>query len=208
MSASFLKSSLSSMTRTRIRSSVEREGVPRDAIPRDAIPCHAIPCNAIPRDAIPGDAVPGDAVPSEVVPGDAVPHDAVPRERLPIDAAERRILPVERRTKEDRVQRAGEAVRGPERAIGAGQGRHRWGCAQHEPAQRELARHESAQQEPARHEPVIIGLRVTRRGYGSGVRVEQPAALRYWIGEALAASLPVLLRRPAKARLDLIRAEI
>src|SRR5438128_3594275 len=214
MSASFLKSSLSSMTRTRIRSpvalagSVEREGVPRDAIPGHAVPRDAVPQDAVPQDAVPQDAVPGDAVPSEVVPGDAVPHDAVPRERLPIDAAERRILPVERRTKEDRVQRAGEAVRGPERAIGAGQGRHRWGCAQHEPAQRELARHESAQQEPAWQEPVITGLRVTRRGYGSGVRVEQPAALRYWIGEALAASLPVLLRRPDKERLDLIRGEV
>src|SRR6266436_1511631 len=114
MSASFLKSSLSSMTRTRIMSpvaspgSVEREGVPRDAIPG----------NAVPRDAVPGHAVPRDAVP-----GDAVPHDAVPGEGLPSDAAERRILPVERRAIEDREQRAGEAVRGPERAIGAGQGR-------------------------------------------------------------------------------------
>src|SRR5712691_2461390 len=128
MSASFLKSSLSSMTRTRIMSpvaspgSVEREGVPRDAIPG----------NAVPRDAIPGHAVPYDAVPR-----DTIPHDAVPRERLPIDAAERRILPVERRAIEDREQRAGEAVRGPKRAIGARQGRRRLGCAPQEPAQPE-----------------------------------------------------------------------
>src|SRR5713226_1666178 len=115
MSASFLKSSLSSMTRTRIMSpvaspdSVEREGVPRDAIP-------------------------GDAVPREVVPG-----DAVPRERLPIDAAERRILPVERRTKEDRVQRTGETVRGPEPLIDAGHSGHGLERARQEPARQESA---------------------------------------------------------------------
>src|SRR6267143_767664 len=120
MSASFLKSSLSSMTRTRIMSpvapsgSVEREAVPRDAVPREAVP------------------------------GDAVPQDAVPRERLPIDAAERRILPVERRAIEDREQRASEAVRGPERAIGARQGRRGRGCAPQEAAQPEPAQHESA----------------------------------------------------------------
>src|SRR2546421_3503028 len=130
MSASFLKSSLSSMTRTRIMSpvrpsgSVEREAVPQDAIPGHAVPQDAVPQDAVPQDAVPQDAVPQDAVPSEVIPGDAVPQDAVPRERLPIDTAERRILPVERRTIEDREQRAGETVRRPERAICAGQGRH------------------------------------------------------------------------------------
>src|SRR3989440_3495881 len=130
MSASFLKSSLSSMTRTRIMSpvrpsgSVEREAVPQDAVPQDAVPQDAVPQDAVPQDAVPQDAVPQDAVPSEVIPGDAVPQDAVPRERLPIDTAERRILPVERRTIEDREQRAGETVRRPERAICAGQGRH------------------------------------------------------------------------------------
>src|SRR5438876_465025 len=193
MSASFLKSSLSSMTRTRIRSSVEREGVPRDAIPRDAIPCHAIPCNAIPRDAIPGDAVPGDAVPIEVVPGDAVPYDAVPRERLPIDAAERRILPVERRTKEDRVERAGEAVRGLERFIGAGQAAYSL---------------ERARQESPRQDPAAARGRRRRRRVHCGVRVEQPAAIRNRIGESLAAVLPVRLRRSGKERLDLIGGEV
>src|SRR2546428_10590518 len=138
MSASFLKSSLSSMTRTPVMSSVEREGVPRDAIPRDAVPRDAVPGNAVPRDAVPRDAVPRDAVPIEVVPRDAVPHDAVPRERLPIDAAERRVLPVERRTIEDRGERAGEAVRGPERFIGAGQAAHSL---------------ERARPKPPRHEP-------------------------------------------------------
>src|SRR5437667_12846844 len=146
MSASFLKSSLSSMTRTRIRSpvalagSVEREGVPRDAIPGHAVPRDAVPQDAVPQDAVPQDAVPQDAVPSAVVPGDAVPHDAVPRERLPIDAAKRRTLPVERRTVEDREQRAGEAVRRAERAICAGQGRHSLKRASQEPATQETAR--------------------------------------------------------------------
>src|SRR5205809_5525838 len=145
MSASFLKSSLSSMTRTRIRSpvalagSVEREGVPRDAIPGHAVPRDAVPQDAVPQDAVPQDAVPQDAVPIEVVPGDAVPRDAVPRERLPIDAAERRILPVERRTKEDRVQRAGEAVRGPEPLIDAGHSGHGLERARQEPARQESA---------------------------------------------------------------------
>src|SRR6267143_2522420 len=175
MSASFLKSSLSSMTRTRIMSpvapsgSVEREAVPRDAVPQDAVPQDAVPQDAVPQDAVPQDAVPQDAVPSEVVPGDAVPQDAVPRERLPIDAAERRILPVERRAIEDREQRAGEAVRGPERAIGARQGRRRWGCAPQEAAQPEPAQHESASG------------RWSRRRIHGGIRVEQPAAIRNWI---------------------------
>src|SRR3989441_11482360 len=138
------------MTRTRIMSpvaspgSVEREGVPRDAIPGNAVPRDAIPGHAVPRDAVPRDAVPGDAVPSEVVPGDAVPHDAVPRERLPIDAAERRILPVERRTIQDREQRAGEAIRGPEPAVGAGQGCHSLKRTSQKPATQEPPRYERA----------------------------------------------------------------
>src|SRR6266550_2542258 len=112
MSASFLKSSLSSMTRTRIRSPVAPSGsVEREAVPQDAVPGHAVP-------------------------RDAVPQDAVPRERLPIDSAERRILPVERRAIEDREQRPGEAVRGPERAIRAGQG---------------FARQDTARQDTAGH---------------------------------------------------------
>src|SRR5712671_1210237 len=180
MSASFLKSSLSSMTRTRIMSpvaspgSVEREGVPRDAVPHDAVP-------------------------SEVVPGDAVPHDAVPRERLPIDAAERRILPVERRAIEDREQRAGEAVRGPERAIGAGQGRPGLERPSQEPTTQEPTTQEPRYGRASRRSP-------KRRGHG-GVCIEQPAAVRCWIGENLAALLPERLRCPDKERLDLIRGD-
>src|SRR6267143_7172866 len=89
-----------------------------------------------------------EAVPLEVVPGDAVPRHAAPRERLPIDAAERRILPVERRTIEDRVQRAREAVRGPERVSGAGQTNHRLERVRQERARQE----ERAKQDIARHE--------------------------------------------------------
>src|SRR6267142_6357853 len=51
------------------------------------------------------------------VPGDAVPDQRVPREQAPENSAERRIPPVQRRTKEDRVRRASEAIRGPERVI-------------------------------------------------------------------------------------------
>src|SRR5438105_2608628 len=130
--------------------SVEREAVPRDAIPRDAIPRDAIPRDAVPRDTVPGNAVPRDAFPGEVIPGDAIPVEGVPGEQLPENAAEGRILPVEGRTIEDREQRAGEAVRGPQRAIGAG--------------------------EPARHERVTGRRR--SRGVHGGVRVEQPAAAR------------------------------
>src|SRR5438270_799287 len=177
------------MTRTRIMSSVEREAVPRDAVPGNAVPGDAVPGDTVPGDTVPGNAVPGDAVPVEVIPGDAIPVQGLPGEQLPENAAERRILPVERRTIEDRVQRAGEAVRGPQRVIGAGQGLHRLDCAQHEPAWRQRA-----------------GRRRRRRVHG-GVRVEQPAATGNWIGENLAAVLPVLLRRSDKERLDLIRGE-
>src|SRR5438128_1595183 len=156
---------IASAGRCSIMSSVEREAVPRDAVPRDAVPRDAVPRDAVPQDAVPQDAVPQDAVPSEVVPGDAVPQDAVPRERLPIDAAERRVLPVERRTIEDREQRAGEAVRGSKRAIGAAQIDHRSECAEQETAL-----------QPA-----------TGRRVHGGVRVEQPAAIRNWIGESLTA---------------------
>src|SRR6266480_2261627 len=172
MSASFLKSSLSSMTRTRIMSPVATSG------------------------SVERDAVPQDAVPSEVVPGDAVPHDAVPRERLPIDAAERRILPVERRAIEDREQRAGEAVRRAERAICAGQGRHSLKRASQEPATQETARSASRRRRNRQ-----------RRGHGS-VCIEQATAARCWIGENLAALLPVRLRRTNKERLDLIWREV
>src|SRR6266480_4439955 len=202
MSASFLKSSLSSMTRTRIRSpvapsgSVEREAVPQDAVPGHAVPRDAVPQDAVPQDAVPQDAVPQDAVPSEVVPGGAVPQNAVPRERLPIDAAERRILPVERRAIEDREQRAGEAVRGPERAICAGQGRHSLKRASQEPATQETARSASRRRRNRQ-----------RRGHGS-VCIEQATAARCWIGENLAALLPVRLRRTNKERLDLIWREV
>src|SRR2546428_11249254 len=112
------------MTRTRIMSpvalggSVEREGVPRDAVPGHAVPRDAVPGHAVPRDAVPRDAVPRDAVPVEVVPGDTVPGHAVPGKRLPSDATERRVLPAQRQSVEDWEERAGERVRGPERAVG------------------------------------------------------------------------------------------
>src|SRR5712691_8775804 len=86
--------------------SVERERVPGDAVPGDAVPGNAVPGNAVPGNAVPGDAVPRDAVPDEVVPG----------EQWPENAAEQRIVPLQRRTKKDRVQRAGETVRGPQSA--------------------------------------------------------------------------------------------
>src|SRR5213078_3890294 len=102
--------------------SVERERVPGDAVPGDAVPGDAVPGGAVPDDAVPGDAVPGDAVPGEVIPGGAIPDQGVPGEQRPENAAGQRILPLQRRTKEDRVLRAGEAVRGPQSAIGTGYG--------------------------------------------------------------------------------------
>src|SRR5881396_1760356 len=163
--------------------SVERERVPGDAVPGDAVPGDAVPGDAVPRDAvpgdaIPGDAVPGDAVPGEVIPGDAIPDQGVPGEQLPENATGQRILPLQRRTKEDRVQRAGEAVRGPQSAIGTGYGSRA---------------KERADREPTRQEP-RVGRCIARHGDGGGVHIEQPAAVRYRIRENLAAPRAVRLR--------------
>src|SRR5437879_1997522 len=171
--------------------SVESETIPGDAVPGNAVPGDAVPGDAVPGDAVPGDAVPGDAVPGEVIPRDAVPDQGVPGEQRPENTAEQRILPLQRRTKKNRVQRAREAVRGPESAIGTGYGSRV---------------RERADQEPTRQEPGA-GRRIARHGQGGGVCVEQPAAIRYRVGENLAAVPPVLLRRADKERLDLIRGE-
>src|SRR5260221_1464407 len=133
----------------RLVGSVELEHVPRDAVPGDAVPRDAVPGNAVPRDAVPGDAVPGDAVPGKVVPGDAVPHQGVPGEQEPGNAAGQRILPLQWRTKKDRVLRTGEAVRGPQSAIGTGYGSRL---------------KERTDQEPTRQEPAITGARIARHG--------------------------------------------
>src|SRR6266699_4706328 len=172
--------------------SVERERVPGDAVPGDAVPGDAVPGGAVPDDAVPGDAVPGDAVPGEVIPGGAIPDQGVPGKQRPENAAEQRILPLQRRTKKDRVQCAGEAVGGPESAIGTGYGSRV---------------KERADQEPTRQEPGA-GCRIARHGQGGGVRIEQPAAVRYRIGENLAAVLPVRLCRADEERLDLIGGEV
>src|SRR5712691_8033202 len=222
-SASFLKSSLSSMTRTRVISpgkeggmrilckapgtihtnerpprtgppwpsfagvsagteaatqklvgSVERKRIPGDAVPGDAVPGDAVPGDAVPGDAVPRDAVPGDAVPGEVIPGDAIPDQGVPGEQRPENTAEQRIDPLQGRAKKDRIERTGEAVRGPESAIGTGYGSRV---------------RKRADQEPTRQEPGA-GRRIARNGQGGGVRIEQPAAVRYRIGENLTAILP------------------
>src|SRR2546422_1025884 len=223
-SASFLKSSLSSMKRTRVMSAgkdgemrilckaprtIHRKlktgvaagsrneqglaprfvrisarieaGTPRlvGSVERERVPGDAVPGDAVPGDAVPGDAVPDDAVPGEVIPGGAVPEQGVPGEQRPENAAGQRILPLQRRTKKDRVERAGETVRGPQSAIGTGHGGHIY---------------ERAGQEPTRQEP-RAGRRLARRGNGCRVRIEQPAAVRDRIGENLTAVLPVRLRR-------------
>src|SRR5256885_357460 len=168
--------------------SVERERVPGDAVPGDAVPGDAVPGDAVPGDAVPGDAVPGDAVPGEVVPGDAIPGQGVPGEQRPENAAEKRIVPLQGRAKEDRVHRTGEAVRGPEPLVDAG----------HTDQGLERAKEQTAARGGRGRGPRVRG----------GVCVEQPAAIRYGIGENLAAVRPVLLRRPDKERLDLIRGEV
>src|SRR6266853_4206678 len=232
-SASFLKSSLSSMTRTRVMSpgkeggmrilckapgtihtneqpprtgppwpsfagvsagteagtqslvgSVERKRIPGDAGPGDAVPSDAVPGDAVPGDAVPGDAVPGDAVPGEVIPGDAVPDQGVPGEQRPENTAEQRIVPVQRRDKEDRVQGAGDADRGRQPLIGTGYGSRA---------------KERADQKPTRQEH-RVGRGITRHGDGGGVRIEQPAAVRYRIGENLTAVFAVRLRRADEER--------
>src|SRR2546426_4260322 len=98
----------------RLVGSVERERVPGDAVPGNAVPGNAVPGDAVPGHAIPGDAVPGDAIPGEVIPGDAVPDQGVPGEQRPENTAEQRIVPLQGRAKKDRIERTGEAVRGPE----------------------------------------------------------------------------------------------
>src|SRR5258708_16188806 len=160
---------------TGIVGSVEREAVPGDAVPGDAVPGDAVPGDAVPGDAVPGNAVPGNAVPGEVVPRDAVPDQSVPGEHWPENAAEQRILPLQRRAKKDRVQRTGETVRGPQSAIGTGYGSRV---------------REHADQEPTRQEP-WVGCRIARHGQGGGVRIEQPAAIPYRIRENLTAFFPV-----------------
>src|SRR5207302_6300274 len=109
--------------------SVERDRVPGDAVPGDAVPGDAVPGDAVPHDAVPRDAVPDDAVPGEVIPGNAVPDQGVPGEQEPGNAAEQGILPLQRRTKKDRVQRAREAVRRAEPLIGTGHADHGLECA-------------------------------------------------------------------------------
>src|SRR5713101_7443745 len=89
----------------------------------------------VPGDAVPGNAVPRDAVPGEVIPGDAVPGQGVPGEQRPENAAEQRIVPLQGRTKKERVQRAGETVRGPQSAIGTGYGSRAKERADQEPTQ-------------------------------------------------------------------------
>src|SRR5216117_1974440 len=172
--------------------SVERERVTGDAVPGDAVPGDAVPGDAVPGDAVPGDAVPGDAVPGEVIPGGTVPDQSVPEEQRPENSAGQRILPLQGRAKKDRVQRAGETVRGPQSAIGTGYGSRV---------------KEHADQEPTRQEPGV-GCRIARHGQGGGVRIEQPATVRYRIGENLAAVLPVRLRRADEERLDLIGGKV
>src|SRR5204863_1239984 len=167
--------------------SVERERVPGNAVPGDAVPGDAVPRDAVPDDAVPRDAVPEDAVPGEVIPGGAVPDQGVPGERRPENAARQRIFPIQGRTKKDRVERSREAVRGPEPLIDA--------------------RHTGHGLERAKEETAARRGRATGRRVHGGVRVEQPAAVRDWVGENLAAVLPVRLRRPDKERLDLIRGE-
>src|SRR6267378_1861499 len=120
--------------------------VERVRVPGDAVPGNAVPRNAVPGDAVPRNAVPGNAVPGKVIPGNAIPQQGVPGEQEPGNAAEKRILPAQRRTKEDRVQRAGEAVRRPEPLIG--------------PA-RAIQSLERAAQEPALHD-VVVGPGVLR----------------------------------------------
>src|SRR5947208_16400739 len=159
--------------------SVERERVPGDAVPGDAVPGDAVPGDAVPDDAVPGDAVPDDAVPGEVIPGGAIPEQGVPGEQRPENAASQRILPLQGRTKKDRVERTGEAVRGPQSAIGTGYGSRA---------------KERADQEPTRQKP-RVGRCIARHGDGGGVHIEQPAAVRYRIGENLTAVPPVRLRR-------------
>src|SRR5439155_13960595 len=119
--------------------SVERKRIPGDAVPGDAVPGDAVPGDAVPGDAVPGDAVPGDAVPGEVIPGDAIPDQGVPGEQLPENATGQRILPLQGRAKKDRVQRAGETVRGPESLIDAGHTDHGLERARQEPARQESA---------------------------------------------------------------------
>src|SRR5882762_6860249 len=109
--------------------SVERERVPGDAVPGDAVPG-----DAVPHDAVPGDAVPDDAVPGEVIPGGAIPDQGVPGEQRPENAAGQRILPLQRRTKKDREQRASETVCGQEPAIDAGHTGHELERAKQETA--------------------------------------------------------------------------
>src|SRR6266853_234775 len=220
-SASFLKSSLSSMTRTRVISPGKEGGMrilckapgtihTNERPPRTGPPwpsfagvsasteagtqslVGSVERKRIPGDAVPGDAVPGDAVPGEVIPGDAVPDQGVPGEQRPENTAEQRIVPVQRRAKEDRVQGAGEAVRGPQPLIGTGYGSRA---------------KERADQKPTRQEH-RVGRGITRHGDGGGVRIEQPAAVRYRIGENLTAVFAVRLRRADEERLDLIGGEV
>src|SRR4029077_12902061 len=125
-SASFLKSSLSSMTRTRVmspgkgRRNADFMQSAADNPPK-AVSCFAgigagtggavsvererVPGDAVPGDAVPGDAVPGDAVPRNAVPGDAVPRDAVPGKVVPGDAIPDQGAPGEQRQENAAGQR-------------------------------------------------------------------------------------------------------
>src|SRR5437867_2828232 len=185
-SASFLKSSLSSMTRTRVMSRGKgRRNADFMQSAGDNPPKAFASISASTGAGTRGLLV---SVERERIPGDAVPDQSVPGEQRPENAAEQRIDPLQRRTKKHRVQRAGEAVGGPESAIGTGYGSRV---------------KERADEEPTRQEPGA-GRRIARHSQGGGVRIEQPAAVRDRIGENLTALLPVRLRRSDEERRDLI----
>src|SRR6266567_2258761 len=111
-SASFLKSSLSSMTRTRVMSPGKEGGMrilckapgtihTNEEPPRAGLPwpsfagvsagteagtqklVGSVERKCIPGDAVPGDAVPRDAVPRDAVPGEVVPGGAIPEQGIP-----------------------------------------------------------------------------------------------------------------------------
>src|SRR6266446_1458737 len=114
-SASFLKSSLSSMKRTRVMSAGKdgemrilckaprtihrklKTGVAAGSRNEQGLAPRFVRISArieaatprlvgsVERERVPGDAVPGDAVPRDAVPRDAVPRDAVPGDAVPVE---------------------------------------------------------------------------------------------------------------------------
>src|SRR6266567_748327 len=128
-SASFLKSSLSSMTRTRVMSPGKEGGMrilckapgtihTNEQPPRTGPPWPSFAGVSAGTEAgtqklvgsVERKCIPGDAVPGEAIPGGAIPGQGVPGEQWPVNAAEQRIVPLQRRAKKDRVQRTGEAI--------------------------------------------------------------------------------------------------